>query len=82
MLDLEQAAIRGRLAEAKEKEANQTLLIEGFCTNIRTGLNTALTAPGDLEIPALGVQWDALEGAWGHLQVIRSEIARLERGLH
>lgn len=82
MLDLEQAAIRGRLAEAKEKEASQNLLIEGFCTTIRAGLNTALTAPADLEIPALGVQWDALEGAWAYLQAIRAEIARLERGLN
>jgi len=81
-MDLERAAMRGCLAEAREEEARLIMMVEGYCDTIRTRLNTALTPAVDLEVPTIGVQWDALEGAWGDLQTIRLKIARLERGLH
>lgn len=80
-MNIERAAIRGRLAEARDREHNLSMLIESYCSTIRTGLNTALTPVADLEVPLLGVQWDALEASWGELQGLRGEIARLEKGL-
>lgn len=81
MMSLERAAIMGRLAEAKQRQARLTLLIDGYCGTIRTGLNTALTPVADLEIAHLAAQWEAMEAAWGELQVVRGEIDRLQRGL-
>lgn len=80
-MDLERAAIMGRLAEAQQNRDKLILLIEGYCQNLRSGLNTVLTPAADLEIPRLGVQWDALEGAWADLQAINAEVDRLQRGL-
>lgn len=81
MIDMERAAIMGRLAEARQKEGQLTLSIESYCQTIRAYLNTTLTPAADLEIPTAATQWDALEGTWGELQTVRLEIARLERGL-
>ncbi|WP_028318952.1 hypothetical protein [Desulfobulbus elongatus] len=80
-MNMERAAMRGRLAEAEQKRQRLELLIEGYCTSIRAGLNTALAPPADLEIPQLGATWEALENAWGELQVAIGEIERLRRGL-
>lgn len=81
MLNLERAAMRGRLAEARERESRLTLRIEGQAVALRTGLNTALTKIVDLEVPLLAEQMDQLVSAWGELQACRLEIGRLEREL-
>lgn len=80
-MNFEKAAIKGRLAEAEQKVARQKLLIEGYCQSIRTGLNTAMTPPEELEIAQLGAQWEALEAAWAELQGAIIEIERLRRSL-
>jgi len=80
-MNMERAAMRGKLAEARERESRLALLIDGYCDAVRSGLNTALVPVADLDIPQVGVQWDALEAAWGELQGVRGEIARLEKGL-
>ena len=82
MSALERAALRGKLAEAQERARRLSMRIEGGCTAIRTGLNTALTAVEDLEIPQLAEQMNELVDSWGELQATRLEIARLERELH
>lgn len=80
-MNLERAAMMGRLATAKQKKNKLTLRIEGNCTAIRTGLNTALTPVVDLCVPQLAEQMDELVSAWGELQATISEISRLEREL-
>ena len=80
-MNLERAAMRGKLAEAREREAALRLRIEGNCRTIRTGLNTALTPIEDLEVPMIAGQMDELVMAWGELQTVLSEISRLEKEL-
>lgn len=81
-MSLEREAMRGKLGEARLREKKLTMLIEGFCSAIRTGLNTALTNVEDLEVPQLAAQMDELVNNWGELQATRSEIARLQKELH
>jgi len=80
-MSLERAAMRGKLVEAQLRQKKLTLRIEGNCTAIRTGLNTALTPVRDLLVPQLAEQMDELVNAWGELQATISEISRLEREL-
>jgi len=80
-MTLERAAMRGRLVEAQLRGKKLTLRIEGNCTAIRTGLNTALTPVRDLCVPQLAEQMDELVSAWAELQATISEISRLEREL-
>lgn len=80
-INLERAAMRGKLADAKDRERRLNLRIDGSCTAIRTGLNTALTPVRDLAVPQLAEQMDELVSAWGELQATIGEISRLEREL-
>ncbi|WP_027390874.1 hypothetical protein [Chrysiogenes arsenatis] len=80
-MSIERAAMRGRLAEAKDRQQRLMLRIEGHCGAIRSGLNTALTPVADLEIPRLATFMDDLVQHWGELQAVRGEIARLEKEL-
>jgi len=81
MMNLERAAMRGKLAELQEAAKRLRLKIEGDATAIRQGLNTALTPVDDLEVPQLAQQMDSLVMAWAELQKVGSDIARLEREL-
>jgi len=80
-MNMERAAMRGMLAEKKDIANRLRLRIEGNCRAIRSGLNTAMTPVDDLEIPLIAGQMDELAAAWGELQALLSEIARLEREL-
>jgi len=80
-MNIETAAMRGRLSEAKETAARLRLRIEGNCRAIRTGLNTALTPVENLEVPMMAEQMDELTAAWGELQTLLSTIDRLEKEL-
>lgn len=74
----ERAIMMGLLAAAKEKKGKLALRIEGNCSAIRTGLNTAITPVADMAVPQLAEQMDELVSAWGELQATISEIGRLE----
>lgn len=80
-MNLERAAMKGRLAEAEQKQARLQMRIEGYARHIRQSLNTTLTPAAELEIPLLDEQWDELKAAWAELQVVMSDIARLEKEL-
>lgn len=80
-MNLERAAMKGKLATQKETAARLRLRIEGNCRAIRAGLNTALTPVDDLTVPIVAEQMDELVTAWGELQVTLSDISRLEREL-
>jgi hypothetical protein len=78
----ERERLKGRLYDARLEEKRLTLLIEGYCTTIRSGLNTALTPVENLEVPQLAAQMDELVNMWGELQATRSQIARYQKELH
>jgi hypothetical protein len=80
-MNLERAAMRGKLAEAKEQQNRLLLKAEGLCTAIRQGLNTALTPFPELEIPQVAGQMDDLVMVWAELAKLSGDIARLEREL-
>lgn len=80
-MNLERAAMHGRLAEAKEKRDKLKLRINGNASHMRQSLNTLLTPAEELEIPLLDEQWDELKTAWMDLHIMLAEIARLEKEL-
>lgn len=81
-LNLERAAMRGRLAEAEARLNKLELRINGNCNAVRQGLNTALYPVKDLDVPMIATQMDELVEAWGDYQTTLVEIERLQRELH
>ncbi len=80
-MNQERVAMKGQLAELREQRAKLRLRIEGNCTAVRSGLNTALTEVDDLNVPVIAEQMDELVTAWGDLTVVNSKIARIEQEL-
>ena len=80
-LNFERAAMRGKLEEKKQEAAKLRLRIEGNCRMVRQGLNIALIPIADMEVPLIAAQMDELVMAWGELQALSMEIARLEKEL-
>lgn len=80
-MNLERAALRGKLSEAQEKELRLRRRCEALAGSLRLGLNTALTPVAELDVPALADQMDDLVAAWAELAATASEISRLEREL-
>lgn len=80
-MNMERAAMQGRLAEQKEKRDKLVLKVEGNARHLRQSLNTLLTPAAELEIPLLDEQWDELKTAWMDLHIALGEIARLEKEL-
>lgn len=80
-MNLERAAMRGKLAQAKEKRRRLMSKFEALARAIRQGLNTALTDIENIEIPQLSEVWDDLEMCWAEILGLRSDIERLEKEL-
>lgn len=80
-MNLERAAMKGRLAELQGQQKRLLLRGDGLCTSIRQGLNTALTPFAEQEIPLVVSQMDDLVMTWAELQKTQSDIGRLEREL-
>lgn len=80
-MSIERETLRGRLASLEAERKKLELLIEGNARMIRQNLNTLLIPPAELEIPMLDEQWDTLKSAWAELQVVNSDIARVEKEL-
>lgn len=80
-MNLERAAMRGKLAQAREKKIRLMSKFEALASAIRQGLNTALTDIEDIEIPQLSAMWGDLEVCWAELLSIRGDIERLEKEL-
>jgi hypothetical protein len=80
-LNLERAAMKGKLVEVQDQLKKLLLRGDGLCIAIRQGLNTALTPFSEQEIPLVASQMDDLVMAWAELQKVQSDIARLEREL-
>ncbi len=80
-VNLERAAMKGKLAELKQEEFRLIMRVEGGAKAMRQGLNTTLIDMGDLEIPQLDEQWDMLKSAWAELAKVRADMNRLNREL-
>ncbi|MDH3975516.1 MAG: hypothetical protein OEV42_14660 [Deltaproteobacteria bacterium] len=80
-MGLERAAMLGRLTELKQEREALLLRIEGNCTAVRQGLNTALTPVDDLDVPVVGSQMKELEEAFMKKINVDSQIKRLEKEL-
>lgn len=80
-MDMNRAAMQGKLAETKQKRDRLKLTIEGNARHMCQSLNTLLTPAEELEIPLLDEQWDALKTAWMDLHIVLAEIVRLEKAL-
>ena len=80
-INLERAAMRGKLAQAREKKFRLKSKFEALATAVRRGLNTALTDIEDVEIPQLSEMWGDLEVCWAEILSLRNDIERLEKEL-
>lgn len=80
-MNLERAAMKGKLAELQQNRDRLRLRIEAAARAIRQGLNTALTPVEELEVPQLAEQMDGLVLDWAELCKCLSDIARLEKEL-
>lgn len=80
-MNLERAAMKGKLAEAQQTRNRLRMRIEGVAKALCQGLNTVLTPPDELPVLQLDEQWDVLKEAWGELGVANETIARLEKEL-
>ena len=80
-MNIERAAMRGKLAEAKEKRRRLMSKFEALATAIRQGINTALADIEDIRIDELSPIWSDLELAWAEILALGSNIERLERDL-
>lgn len=80
-MNIERAAMKGKLAEAREKKIRLMSKFEALATAIRQGLNTALTDIEDIEMPQLSVMWSDLEVAWAEILSTGNDINRLEKEL-
>lgn len=80
-MNMERAAMKGRLAEAESEQARLQMRIESAARVIRQGLNTTLYEVTALEIPQLDEQWDILKSAWAEYLRLEGEITRLKKEL-
>ena len=80
-MNLERAAMKGKLAEAEQDQARLQMRIESAARAIRHGLNTTLYEVTALEIPQLDEQWDVLKSAWAEYHRLETEIIKLRREL-
>jgi len=80
-MNIERAAMRGKLAEAKEKKFRLKNKFEALATAVRTQLNTALTDIEDIPMDELSPMFSDLELTWAEILALRSEIEKLERRL-
>jgi len=77
----ERLMMEGKLTHLEQDARNLILKIEGFCTSIRAGLNTALTPVEELEIPLISQQMRDLEFSYVKLQGVNSQIKRIKKEL-
>lgn len=80
-MNIERAAMRGKLAEAKERLERLKLKAGGLCAALRTSLNALLTPIEEMEPAQIAQQADELVMTLAEIAGVRSEISRLEREL-
>lgn len=80
-MNMERAAMLGRLEELKQRRAKLRYSIEGTSQAICAKLNTLLTPPDDLETSLIDELWDQVKSAWAELQLVNNDIRKFEKAL-
>ena len=80
-MNLERAAMQGKLAAAKAREYELSAKSEALCGAIRSMLNTSLTALKQIEIAQADQLMDDLMSTMAELYSCDSTIQRLEKEL-
>lgn len=81
-MDLERAAMKAKLADAKSRKAQLEVHIRAGADNIRTKLNHNLVGElTELEVNDAGILMEQLQGNYIELLAAVSEISRLEKVL-
>lgn len=80
-MNIERAAIMGRLAEAKDAEAKARLKCEALCRTIRMELNAMLKPVEEMDVPGTSALWDDLAVTYAELLTAKQDRVRLEREL-
>jgi hypothetical protein len=80
-MNMERAAMRGKLAELREKRQKLRNRINGEAVAIRSKLNIVMTPADDLDVPVIDELWDGLKAAWAELVEANQDIRALEREL-
>ena len=81
-MNMERAALRGRLAEVKKTKFELQKKAEGLCIAIRSMLNTALAdSIDDIEVAHADQLMDDLMAAMARIYTCNGTIARLEKEL-
>lgn len=80
-MNQERAAMRGKLAEAEDRQNALKNKFEALARTLRQGINTTLTDIEEIEMAQLSVMWSDLEAAWAEILSIRSDIERLKKEL-
>ena len=78
---IERAAVRGLLAEARDKRLHLRLKAEGLANAIRMNVNTLRYDVEELEVAQAAQQMDELVGVMGERAALQGQIARYEREL-
>lgn len=81
-MNMERAAMLGRLSEAKALRDRLRNKIKGEAEAMRPKLNLTLTTPDNLDVPVIDEQWDSLKAAWAELVEANQDIRALEQELN
>jgi hypothetical protein len=80
-MNIERAAMKGKLAAAKENRAYMRNKAEALATAIRMRINTAITDIEDIRMDELSPMWSDLEVTWAEILSLSREIDRLDKDL-
>ncbi len=80
-MNIERAAMQGKLAEAEKKKKRLVLKAEGLCQSIRQQINTALSPVEEIEVALAAQQMDDLVMTFAELAAENGRIARLKKEL-
>ena len=80
-MNLERAAMKGRLAEAKHEYLDKTNKAKGLCDSIKMQLNYDLTTIEDMEMAITVQVFDELAQTYAEILGLKTKIERLEKEL-
>lgn len=80
-MNLERAALRGRLAEAEQKLISLKKKGEALCSFMRQALNISLTTIEDIDIGQAAQMFDELVMTLAEIAGLKTEIGKLNKEL-
>lgn len=80
-MDLERAALKGKLSEAEKKFTRLTEKAESHCDSIRRILDRAFATVLEMKIAQADILMDELQDTYAELLGLQTEIERLKKRL-